>query len=374
MHQRDRGDAADRLLKRRPTLTRPDPPRLQPQQGGDGLQVVLHPVMHLANGGVFGQQLPLTAAQLGDVPQQQHRPGPLAVPQQRDRPHRQGGATGLQITAPWGPAGQHQGQRLVDRSAGGIEQRRDHRRQRLVHQVADVAEPVHRRQRVRAGVPDPAVTVEPEQTVADPGGPPPGAGRRAGHREVAGGHHQRQVVGALQVGQLQPARRPGCGQVGVARDHREHPAAMQHRNRLAPDRDVVVPLRLVVPHDPSQLVGPVQVGPLGRHPGANHVVVVDRRAGARPAVRHRYPTAGRLAHPEHQVGERQVRHQLPVADQLVEPLDRRRAQIGRMQAHQVVQARHDRQRRRVDLPAPWAGREPAVSGDQLVRAGTWAES
>ena len=41
------------------------PPGLQPQQRGDGLQVVLHPVVDLADGRVLGEQLRLAAAQLG---------------------------------------------------------------------------------------------------------------------------------------------------------------------------------------------------------------------------------------------------------------------------------------------------------------------
>ena len=47
-----------------------EPPALQPQQRRDRLQVVLHPVVDLADRGVLREQQPVPAAQLGDVAQQ----------------------------------------------------------------------------------------------------------------------------------------------------------------------------------------------------------------------------------------------------------------------------------------------------------------
>ena len=43
------------------------PPGLQPQQRGDRLKVVLHPVMDLADGRILREQEPVPAAEVGDV-------------------------------------------------------------------------------------------------------------------------------------------------------------------------------------------------------------------------------------------------------------------------------------------------------------------
>src|SRR5665648_1198778 len=56
---------------------------LQAQQGRDGLQVVLHPVVDLPDGRVLGDQLPFSPAQLRDVPAEQHGTQPLAALVQR---------------------------------------------------------------------------------------------------------------------------------------------------------------------------------------------------------------------------------------------------------------------------------------------------
>ena len=60
------------------------PPALQPQQRRDRLQVVLHPVVDLADRRVLRQQQPVPAAQLGDVADEHDRPGHRAVVEQRD--------------------------------------------------------------------------------------------------------------------------------------------------------------------------------------------------------------------------------------------------------------------------------------------------
>ena len=75
VHEGDRADAPHRLLDRRLGLGGLEAPALQPQQRRDRLQVVLHPVVDLADGGVLRQQQPVTTAHLGDVAQQHHRAG-----------------------------------------------------------------------------------------------------------------------------------------------------------------------------------------------------------------------------------------------------------------------------------------------------------
>ena len=179
MHERDGAHAAYGLLERAPALgVLGQPPGLQPQQRGDGLQVVLHPVVDLPDGRVLGHQLALAPAQLADVAQQDERGGPHAVVHDRDGPQGQGRAVGLQLGPPGRPAADHQGQALVD-AVAAVDQRRDDLGQRRADHLAGVADPVHGRDGVGAGVVDDPLGVEPDEPVADPGRPAARAGRRA---------------------------------------------------------------------------------------------------------------------------------------------------------------------------------------------------
>jgi hypothetical protein len=88
MHQGNGGDPPHGLLEPLLGLVADHPPGLHPQEGRDGLQVVLHPVMDLADGGVLGDQLHLPAAQLRNVAAQDQRAEPLLLVSQRDCPER----------------------------------------------------------------------------------------------------------------------------------------------------------------------------------------------------------------------------------------------------------------------------------------------
>ena len=153
----------------------------------------------------------------------------------------------------------------------------------VADEVGGEAEPVVGGQRVGAGVLDDAVGVEPDQPVADP--------RRgvhvdllAGEGEGAGGDHLGQVGGALEVGELQPARGADGEQVGVAGDDPEDPALPAHRDGLDPHRHLLAPLRVALAHDPALVErGVQQRAAAARDEVADHVVLVRGRAGVRAA-------------------------------------------------------------------------------------------
>jgi hypothetical protein len=84
VHDGDRADPADRLLERGLGVGAVHPPGLQPQQCGDRLQVVLHAVVDLPDGGVLGDQLAVAAAQVGDVADEHQRADQPPVRAQRD--------------------------------------------------------------------------------------------------------------------------------------------------------------------------------------------------------------------------------------------------------------------------------------------------
>ena len=155
-----------------------DPARLQPQQRRHGLQVVLHPVVDLADRGVLGQQLLLPAPELGDVAAQQQRPGPLAAGAQRHRAHRQRHAPGLDLGPPGGTAGR--APRAATRPpCPGLGSRSATASARVTpDEVPDQPDPVERRDGVGAGVEDaPSVSrwIIPSPTRGAPRRPPVGA-------------------------------------------------------------------------------------------------------------------------------------------------------------------------------------------------------
>ena len=89
VHECDRTDAAHRLLDGGLGLGRRQAPTLQAQQRRDRLQVVLHPVVDLADGGVLGHEQPVASAQLRDVAEQHEPARHPPVVEQRDAPDQQ---------------------------------------------------------------------------------------------------------------------------------------------------------------------------------------------------------------------------------------------------------------------------------------------
>ncbi len=321
MHDRDRADPAHRLVQRGPAGLRLHPAGLQPQQGRDGLQVVLHPVVDLPDGGVLGHQLAVAAAQLGDVPAEHQRTGQGALGLERDRPQGHHSPLRLHLGLPGRPAAGQLHQRLVDGGPGRRGELGGGPAEVAADQVGGVAEPVVGGEGVGAGVGDDAVRVHADQAVADPGGGVHVDLLVPGEGEAAGRDHLGEVGGALQVGELQPAGGADGQQVGVAGDHPEHLALAPDRDRLDPDRDLLAPLRVALAHDPALVEGGVQQwSAAARDEVADHVVLVGGGPGVGPHLRHRdVPDAVPGGDPQHQVGEGEVGEQLPLRDQHVEP-------------------------------------------------------
>lgn len=167
----DRADPADRLHQRLPPALGVDPAGLEPEQGGHRLEVVLHPVVDLPDGGVLGHQLAFAAAQFRDVAEKDQRTDVGALGPQRDGPELDDTVAPLHLRlARRPPAGQLH-HRLVDRAPGRGQFGRG-LAQVVPDQVGGEAEPVVRREGVRGGVLDDAVGVQADQAVS----------RRAGRR------------------------------------------------------------------------------------------------------------------------------------------------------------------------------------------------
>ena len=135
---------------------RVDPAGLEAQQGRDRLEVVLHPVVDLADGGVLGDQLAVAAAQVGHVAHQDQPTDQLPLGPQRDRPDDQGHLVVADLGVALSPGPEHGAERLLVGSPPGRHQVAGQVGQREPGQVAGDAEPAVDRQRVGARVDHPA--------------------------------------------------------------------------------------------------------------------------------------------------------------------------------------------------------------------------
>ena len=180
--QRDRADPAHRLLERRLGVGRVHPAGLETQERRHGLQVVLHPVVDLADRRVLGDQLAVAAPQVADVADQDQRADPLPVRPQRDRAHDQRHRGRRQLGVPVGATAEDRAQRLL---VGALARRHQVAGQVGEHhagEVAGQAQPPEGRQRVGAGVDDAPRPRRPAGTRRRPAVSPRGrcAGRPTG--------------------------------------------------------------------------------------------------------------------------------------------------------------------------------------------------
>ena len=272
---------------------------------------------------------------------QHERADRLVQGPQRDGADDQGHVVGAQLGVAVDPAAEDRRHGLLVRAAPLRHQVAGDVGQHQPLEVAGEPEPAEHRERVGAGVGDPAGGVDPHEPVAHP--------RRVGvvaalpgRREVAVGDHLGQVGGRLQVGQLEPAGGADAEQVGVARDDRDDPPGPADRDRLDPDRDVVAPLGVALAHQATLLVRRVEHRPAAdRDERADHVVDVRRGAGGGPHLGAR-PEALALpvGQPQHQVGEGEVRDDLPVGLDQLQPRDVVGVEVG-VAAHEFGQRRHE---------------------------------
>jgi len=260
---------------------------------------------------------------------------------QRNRPHDQRGIVGPDLGVSVRAATEYCTQRLlVVASPPGDE---------VAHQVgqdepAEVggqAQTPEDRLGVGTRVGHRTTGVQPQEAVADPRGVGVVAALTCA-REVAPSDHLRQVGRALEVGELQVAGGPHTQQVRVAGHHGDDLSQAEDRDGLHAHRNLVAPFGVALAHEPAGGEGLVDHrAPACGDEDADDVVDVRRGAGCRSHLRRR-PEAGTgaVGQPQHEVGEGQVRDDLPVCLQELQPGDVGITQVG-VAAHQVGQGRHD---------------------------------
>ena len=204
MHERDRRDPAHCLFERLARLGHGHSTRLQAQECRDGLQVVLHAVMNLANRRVLGDEFAFTPANLGHVAAQQHRAHAPSVLGERQCPHRQAYAGRFDLAAPRRPPGHDDGQRFVDRGAL-FDEVCGHLDEGLPHERSEDSEAVEATQRIRARVEDLSFGVEANKAIPDARGTPSRARRCVRTREFTAPDHPHEAVRGFDVVELKPA-------------------------------------------------------------------------------------------------------------------------------------------------------------------------
>ena len=326
-HGNDR-HASHRLGQRALGVGAVDAAGLQTQQCGHCLQVVLHPVVHLFDHRVAGEQLSFAAADLGDVTGEDDRSDPLPFVRQRNRTQGHTRASDFEFGPPWGATGEHERECLVDLTQLRTETRH-HLGEVAAFDLSAEPEPMHQRYGIRGSVLHVRIAVEDEDAVSDPGFAVAGPGRGIAVGECSLHDHPHQGHRRFPVVLLQSGRASAADLFRVSDDERDGFTTTDDRHRLGEDVDIGGSGA-----DPHLLgrgdVGDIAAGAAGLveqlllqagRAGSDQVPIEQRCPGRRSGMRqHRIGTAERR-HPQHEVGEGEIGQQLPVPDEQMDVFD-----------------------------------------------------
>ena len=337
----DRGHPQLGLGERRARLLAAGPTPLQPQHRRDRLQVVLDPMVDLADRRVLADQRPLATPQVGDVLAEHQGPDPLALPLQRDATQQHGGGRVLDVGPAGDASGGDGGQRLVHGS-GAVREADGQLGQRGADDVGGQAEPAEGADGVGAGVGHHARGVQAQDAVAHPRC---GAGVVAGlgHGEASLDQHGEQRIGGGQVDLLELAGHP--------RRRRDVPRQDADDLPLAADRIGLHAAGHPRPLDVAQRDGPavgdglIQVRqPAARGEAADDVLGDDGGCRGRPQLGDgdQAPVVPR-GHPQHEVAQAEVGDERPFAHDADEQVDVGGAEV-RALLDDAAQRHHERRR------------------------------
>ncbi|MDQ1083305.1 hypothetical protein QE414_001312 [Microbacterium sp. SORGH_AS 344] len=303
--------------------------RLDAQQRSHRLQVVLHPVVNLADRGVLGDEFLLLMADLGHVAAEHDRSHTVAPFAQRDGAQRHLHAARLHVGTPGRPSADDDGQRLVDVLSLGGEDARGDLGERLALELVVEAHAVERRQRVGAGEGGDAVDVEADQAVGGARGSSARSGGSGEIGEFGRGDHAEQLVRAVVERDLLTRGRPCLAEIRVTRQDADGGDRLPLAGELPHDRDrahtggsLLEPVGGCRVDDAPALEGLAHLrAPLRPHAVAHDVAIEERRCAAGAGVRHGDEGIVLRRDPDHNVGEGQISEQLSVAGEPVQPLD-----------------------------------------------------
>ena len=216
---------------------------LHPQQRRDGLQVVLDPVVNLADGGVLVEQDLLAPAHLGDVTDQESRPGAAPVQCQRDGAQREEHASDLDLGEPGLPPHEDHGQSLIDGGASRND-RGDGLGELDALHLALNAQAVEAGTPVGADVDDPSLLVQAQNAVGHTRSSMADRGAGTLNGEVSHCGHLAQDVGDLLHLPLDDTSSSDDAHRGLPGDDRDRCAGVDNRDVLLLDRGGAGPVRL----------------------------------------------------------------------------------------------------------------------------------
>ena len=324
VHDRDRPDAHFRFNEDVLRLIPRSTPALQAKQRRNRLQVVLHPMVDLLDGGVLTEQLTIAPSGFGHVTQEHH--GSIA---EWNRTHEDGDVFDVDIDAPGNLATCD----VEDRSGDDSVPLQD-----AVHGIRQVhpdgilseAEPAQCAHRIRTRILDGAGRGDPQQPITHPRG----AGclnDLIAWWECAVGKFLKQAIGDLEVHLLQSTRGAQAAR-WTTFDHCDHAPTCMHRIGLGTD---ALPRAgdVATHHRPS--VGTGLLHERSTPPSLELTDDLIRHHGGgrgRPNVRGDDET--RVIprwQPQQQVTQRKIRDHIPLANQIVQEIAIRIVQIRSLQ-------------------------------------------
>ena len=295
--------------------------RLQAQERGDGLQVVLDAVVDFADRRVLRHEFLLVAMHLGHVAQQDDCAQSLAPVDQGQGAQGNGGGARGDFDAPGGPAHDDDGHRFIDE--GPIPDHvGDFLGEHLALDVVSDAEASQAGHGVGGGLLDAPVRVEQERAVEDA-------------RNAVGGHLGGGVVGVFAVRDHLAQRVGGgggpsfeaegqarAGQVFFAGDDGDDASVVAHGHAGFHHRVGACPAGGGGAHDLAGLDGAMQVDFAGGGQSqADDVVEVDGRGGRGAAVGGGDEAAVVRRQPQDEVGGCEVGEHLPIGSKQVQPIE-----------------------------------------------------
>ena len=321
MHGRDGLHAALGLRERDLDRFLGGAARLEAQQGGHGLQVVLDAVVDLADCRVLRHEFLLVTVDLGDVARQDDGAQALTPVDEGQGTHAHGRGASGDLDAPGGTAHDDDRHGFFDESAV-TDDLGDLLSENLSGHVRANAEAAQARHGVGGRMLDAALSIQQDSAVEDSRDAVGGDLRGGVVGVFAARHHLAQGVGRRNGPPLEPEGQTRTRQVGLAGDDGDDAPIVAHGHAGFHHRVGAGPSGSGRAHDLPGLQGAPQVDFAGGgQVEADDVVHVDGRRGRGTAMGGRDEASVVGGQPQNQVGGRQVGEHLPVREEEVQPID-----------------------------------------------------
>ena len=287
-------------------------------------------MVNLADGRVLARQLAFLATKFRDVAQQQDGTDSFTALGQRDSADRNDGGPGEEVGLARHASAHHHRQHLVGGEFLGVPDTSSNLGEDHPFHGGGIPHSVERRQGVGARVGDGSVSVKLDQPVRCARCTEFRTVTLRRVREASFGNHRIDLLSGFDE-RLGLSIRAVVGHEGVAGQHRDwlRTATAANRNRTNQRRRLFEPDWLGrFDHRSTTLALVDQLVPGAADTRAHNVPIEHRARRARPKERDGHPRFIFRSHPHRDVGEREVRHNLTFANEVLQPLDVIRGHVG----------------------------------------------